>query len=157
MREAQRRGVSITAETCPHYLTLTDESYHSVGPSMKIYPPSGAPTTGMRSGRGMGRYGKLPGLRPRPAHDRAEAEGPGDAARRGGRVETMVPVMVNEVLEGRMSAEKLAWALSEGTARLYGLYPRKGSVRPGADADLTLVDPAGRRSCRTSGCTPSTR
>ncbi|WP_228281938.1 amidohydrolase family protein [Rubrobacter marinus] len=69
----------------------------------------------------------------------------------------MVPVMVNEVLEGRMSAEKLAWALSEGTARLYGLYPRKGSVRPGADADLTLVDPAGRRSCRTSGCTPSTR
>ena len=33
--------------------------------------------------------------------------------------------------------------LSEDTARLYGLYPRKGSLEPGADADFTLVNPAG--------------
>ncbi|HYW88915.1 MAG TPA: amidohydrolase family protein, partial [Chloroflexota bacterium] len=30
----------------------------------------------------------------------------------------------------------------EGTARLYGLYPRKGALTPGSDADFTLVDPA---------------
>ena len=56
--------------------------------------------------------------------------------------------MLNEVFEGRLSAERLAWVLSEGTARLYGLFPRKGTIRPGADADLTLVDPTGESVVR---------
>jgi len=43
---------------------------------------------------------------------------------------------------GRITAERLCWAASEGTARLYGLYPRKGVIAEGSDADLTLVDPA---------------
>ena len=46
------------------------------------------------------------------------------------------------MLAGALSRERLAWVLSEGTARLYGLHPRKGVLEPGADADLTLVDPA---------------
>jgi dihydroorotase-like cyclic amidohydrolase len=58
-------------------------------------------------------------------------------------VETLAPLMVNEALTGRLSPELLSWALSEGTARLYGLYPKKGAILPGSDADLTLVDPEG--------------
>jgi allantoinase len=49
--------------------------------------------------------------------------------------------MLNEISAGRLSPERLAWVLSEGTARLFGLYPRKGAVIPGSDADLTVVDP----------------
>jgi N-acyl-D-aspartate/D-glutamate deacylase len=47
------------------------------------------------------------------------------------------------MLNGRLTPERLAWLASEGTARLYGLYPRKGAIQPGADADFTLVDPEG--------------
>ena len=57
-------------------------------------------------------------------------------------VETLVPVLVDAMLDGRLSAERLSAVLSENTARLYGLYPRKGALEPGADADFTLVDPA---------------
>ncbi len=39
VRGAQQRGVPVTAETCPQYLTLTDESYGSIGSVMKVYPP----------------------------------------------------------------------------------------------------------------------
>jgi dihydroorotase-like cyclic amidohydrolase len=51
--------------------------------------------------------------------------------------------MLDGALTGRISLERLSWILSEGTARLYGLFPRKGTIRPGADADLTMVDPEG--------------
>ena len=38
--------------------------------------------------------------------------------------------------------ERIAAVLSEGPARLYGLYPRKGAIAVGSDADFTVVDPA---------------
>ena len=58
-------------------------------------------------------------------------------------VQTLGAVLVDAMLEGRLARERLAWLASEGTARLYGLYPRKGALRAGSDADFTLVDPAG--------------
>jgi dihydroorotase-like cyclic amidohydrolase len=53
----------------------------------------------------------------------------------------MAPLLVDGMLRGRLTPQRLATVLSTGTARLYGLWPRKGEIRPGADADLTLVDP----------------
>lgn len=149
VREAQGRGVPITAETCPHYLTLTDESYHTVGPSMKIYPP--IRRAGDRDALWEGvRDGTISSLGSDHAPHTIEQKQQDLATQPAGAVgvETIAPVMLNEMLEGRLSAERLAWALSEGTARLYGLYPRKGVIRPGADADLTLVDPAGETVVR---------
>lgn len=58
-------------------------------------------------------------------------------------VQTLGPVLIDAMLSGRLSQERLAWLLAEGTARLYGLYPRKGALQPGSDADFTLVDPNG--------------
>jgi dihydroorotase len=144
VREAQRRGVPITAETCPHYLTLTDESYHTVGPSMKIYPPIRRAHDRDALWEGV-LDGTISSIGSDHAPHTIEQKQKDLATQPAGAVgvETMVPVMLNEMFEGRLSAERLAWALSEGTARLYGLFPRKGTIRPGADADLTLVDPAG--------------
>jgi len=63
-------------------------------------------------------------------------------------VETLGPLMVDAMLRGRTSAERLALVLSEGTARLYGLYPQKGAIQPGSDADLTIVDPSATTTIR---------
>jgi dihydroorotase-like cyclic amidohydrolase len=57
-------------------------------------------------------------------------------------VEVMAPLIIDRMCAGQITPERLSWVLSEGTARLYGLYPRKGAIQPGADADLTLVDPS---------------
>ena len=63
-------------------------------------------------------------------------------------VETMAPLMIDRMCAGRITPERLSWVLSEGTARLYGLYPRKGVIQPGADADMTLVDPSAQWTIR---------
>jgi allantoinase len=141
---AQARAVPITAETCPQYLTLTDESYETVGSLMKVYPAvrraadRGALWKGVRDGA-------ITSIGSDHAPHTAEEKRLGLATQPAGfvGVETLAPLMVNEALAGRLSPERLSWVLSEGTARLYGLYPKKGAILPGADADLTLVDPEG--------------
>jgi len=57
------------------------------------------------------------------------------------RVEGMLPMMLSEgVNKGRISIERLAQVASENPARIFGLYPKKGAIVPGADADLIVVD-----------------
>jgi dihydropyrimidinase/dihydroorotase len=57
------------------------------------------------------------------------------------RVEGMLPMMLSEgVNKGRISIERLAQVASENPARIFGLFPRKGTIVPGADADLIVVD-----------------
>jgi dihydropyrimidinase/dihydroorotase len=57
------------------------------------------------------------------------------------RVEGMLPMMLSEgVNRGRITIERLAQVASENPARIFGLYPKKGAILPGADADLVVVD-----------------
>lgn len=144
VRAAQKRGIEITAETCPQYLTLTDEAYEKVGPLMKVYPPVRRAADQAALWEGV-RDGAISSIgsdhAPHTVEEKQQDLGVAPAGAVG--VETIGPLMVDAALRGNISVERLSWALSEGTARLYGLYPRKGVIRPGSDADLTLVDPDG--------------
>jgi dihydroorotase len=146
VRAAQEDGVPISAETCPQYLTLTDQSYDTIGPVMKVYPPIRRAEDRAALWAGI-HDGTITSIGSDHAPHTVEQKQQGLATQPAGTVgvETLVPVMINEVAEGRLTPEKLAWVLAEGTARLYGLYPKKGCVEPGADADLTLVDPTAER------------
>jgi len=147
VRASRAEGTPVTAETCPHYLTLTSEDYERVGPSMKVYPP-------IRTERDRDalweavRDGTITSVGSDHAPHTLDEKQLGLARAPAGTtgVETFGPVMVDRMCAGAISPERLAWVLSEGTARLYGLYPRKGNLQPGADADLTLVDPNARRT-----------
>jgi dihydroorotase len=55
-------------------------------------------------------------------------------------VETLLPLLLDCVSKERTSLERVVQASSENPARIYGIYPRKGSLEVGADADLVLVD-----------------
>lgn len=141
VRQAQKEGYPITAETCPHYLFLSAEDYDQIGPQMKVYPPV--------------KYKKdqealwaaiLDGTISLVCSDHAphtESEKDGDlwsipAGMCG--VETLVPLMLNAVNEGKISIHDIVRLLSEGPAKLFSVYPKKGAIRVGADADLTLVE-----------------
>ncbi|MGH2450326.1 MAG: dihydroorotase [Candidatus Limnocylindria bacterium] len=54
--------------------------------------------------------------------------------------------LLTDVAEGKLTLERLADATATRPAKLFGLYPRKGAIRVGGDADIVLVDPAKRRT-----------
>ena len=143
IRHAQQAGITVTAETCPQYLTLTDDMYATVGPVMKVFPPVRHATDRDALWEAV-RDGTITSIGSDHApHTVKEKQGSLATMPAGAvGVETMVRVMLNAALDGRVSLERIAWVLAEGTARLYGLYPRKGAILPGADADFTVVDPA---------------
>jgi dihydroorotase len=61
-----------------------------------------------------------------------------------------LPLFLTQVAAGRLSLERLVAITSEAPARLFGLWPRKGAIQPGADADLVVVDPAARGTIRSA-------
>ena len=52
----------------------------------------------------------------------------------------------------RITAQRMCLALSENPAKLYGLFPRKGHLRPGADADIVVYDPGASHVIRADDC-----
>ena len=142
LRRAQADGLPLTGETCPQYLTLTDRDYERIGPLMKIFPP--VRTAADQEALWAAVWdGTITSLGSDHAPHTAEEKARGLAGAPAGAigVETIARLMLDAAARGQLTYERLAWLLSEGTARLYGLFPRKGAVRPGADADLALVDP----------------
>lgn len=149
VRQAQAAQVPITAETCPHYLTLTDSDYPSIGPAMKIYPPIRTATDQEALWRSVN-DGTIASLGSDHAPHTTDEKARGfDTAPAGAvAVETIVPLLIDAMVSGRITPQRLADVLSTGTAQLYGIYPRKGAITPGADADFTLVDPHAERVIR---------
>ena len=131
VRAARAEGVDVSAETCPHYLLLDQAELAARGGEAKINPPlreRSLPVDGVDliSSDHVG----WPAERKRGDDIFAVASGaPG--------VELIVPLIFDA-----LGAQALARLVSEAPARRFGLWPRKGSLLPGADADLVVIDPA---------------
>jgi dihydroorotase len=149
VRQAQALGAPITSETCPQYLTLTDADAERLGPLIKVYPPvrRADDQEALWAGINDGTICSV-GSDHAPHTVAEKIVGFGAAPAGGVGIETLAPLMVDAMARGQLSPQRLADVLSGATARLYGLWPRKGTVRPGADADLTLVDPTGEHTVR---------
>jgi allantoinase len=149
LEPALEHGERVTAETCPHFLTLTAESFERLGSRLKVFPPvRRAPDQeALLAALSRGSIASL-GSDHAP-HTVEEKALPLDRAPAGMLgVETLVPLMLNLMHAGTITPERLASVLATGTARLYGLYPQKGAIVEGADADFTIVDPQGRWTIR---------
>ena len=140
----QSQGCPITAETCPHYLLMDTESMVKFGTLAKVNPS--LRTADHRQGllRAL-KQGILTAI----ASDHApflKAEKGVDFLKAPGgmpNIEFFGPALWNSVHEGLWTWNELAKWTSEVPAKLLGLYPRKGNIFPGADADIILVDPNG--------------
>ena len=142
MRAARRRGVDVTVETCPHYLLLTGDDMARLGPVLRMNPPVRAPGHDAALWAGL-RDGTIDMVSTdHSPHSVEEKTRPDiwDAVSGFPGVETAVPLMLTEVNHGRLSLERYVEVASANPARAWGLYPRKGAVQPGADADLVIVD-----------------
>lgn len=129
-------------ETTPHYLVLTknDESPHSY--LTKISPPLRAPTDRQALWDGINNGTVEVVSSDHSPHSLQEKESPSVWESPGGfpGVETSLPLMLDQVKQGRTGLTKLTKLMSENPGRVFGLYPNKGALVIGAQADLVVVD-----------------
>ena len=149
IREARKRGQTVFAETCPQYLTMTEDLYKSdfetsaryvIAPPLRKKSDQEALWKALADGeiqtvctdhcsftleqKNLGKedFRKIPGGMP--------------------GVETRAEVIFSEgVIKGRITKERMCALLSENPAKLYGMYPEKGVLREGSDADIVLINP----------------
>lgn len=141
VREAQKKGILVTTETCSHHLFLDSDDYECVGPVMKVYPPvrGKRDRQALWSGLHEGTVSLV--CSDHAPHTLEEKKGDLFTVPAGMcDVETMLPLMLNEVSRGVITLPFIVQKMSENPARLFNLYPQKGSLGPGSDADIVLVD-----------------
>ena len=143
VQAAQALGVDLSAESCPHYL-LFDETYlPRFGNFVKVAPP-------LRPAEDVAYLWEAlsDGVLSVVASDHApftpEEKAAADFASSGQGIpslEMLVPTMLDAGLTGRLPLARAVEVMTANPAKLFGIYPRKGTVSPGSDADLALVDP----------------
>jgi dihydropyrimidinase len=156
---AKARGWPVYAETCPHYLTLTDARYEAddeqevirsvISPPLRSESDRGALWLGLRAGGlDIVATDHVPDRLavekrcPAPPFPQISNGAPG--------IETLLSVTYDEgVAGGRISVERMVDLLATTPARLFGMET-KGAIEVGRDADLVLFDPQARRTIRQS-------
>jgi dihydropyrimidinase len=155
--QARRAGLPAYAETCPHYLVLTEETYHRpdgylwiMSPPLRKPADQDALWQGLRDGSAVQVVATDDGSWSRADKEAGRASFatvpngiPG--------VEFRLPLVLSEgVHKGRLEMKDVARICSTAPARIFGLYPRKGAIRPGSDADLVVVDPDANTTISTA-------
>ena len=146
IREAQRRGVDVTAETCPHYLVFNEDAVVSIGAAAKCAPPLRAEN--VRADMiSRAKRGEIDTLGTDHSPCPPEMKETGDFFKVWGGIagaQSFLPALWAVGLDaptiGRLAASQVA--------SRFGLSGRKGAIAPGLDADLALIDPRGVRPLR---------
>jgi dihydroorotase len=144
VREGKDRGVRVTAEACPHHFTLTDERLRSFDSNYKMNPPlrTRADVEAVIAGLKDGTIEIIATDHAPHAPEKKLREL--DLAPFGIiGLETLIPITVLGLTEpGHLTWPEVVRALTIKPAELLGIP--KGTLRPGADADVTLIDPEAR-------------
>ena len=147
LHRARAKGWPVYAETCPQYLTLTEETTLELGPLAKIGPP-------LRTGRDNQALwqaladGTLSVIASDHAPKAKRREDDFFQAPFGSpQIETMLAMVYHAGINGgKISLPRLVQLMSEMPAKLFGLYPQKGTLQMGSDADLVIFDPTQRQA-----------
>ena len=143
----KEEGCLVTSETCPHYLFFSEEDMDRFGGGLRINPPV----------RKKGEQDRLWRLLSKGMIDCVGSDHipwPEDWKHRTPifdcasgipGIETILPFLHSQgVKRGKISIQTLSKVLSENPARIFRLYPRKGTLSIGSDADIVIFDPEKR-------------
>ena len=145
IQAAQKEGVRISGETCPHYLLLTDEVYEREDAQMFIMqPPLRTEEERQLLWKNVeeGTFDMF--TTDHCAYNEVQKYGSDTFFETNGGIpgtETLFPSLYTAAVgEGRLDFETLVKMLSVNPAKTFGLYPRKGTIQVGSDADLVIFD-----------------
>jgi dihydropyrimidinase len=144
VREARNRGVRVVAEACTHHLALDaaaherDDAERFLGvPPLRSRSHVEALWAAVRDGS-LDTIGSDHAQQPFQPPERDDFTG----LRYGfGGVEARLPLVLSLGRKRGVPLDRLVSLLSRDPARVFGLYPQKGTIAPGADADLVVWDP----------------
>lgn len=150
IKREQGEGAKLYAEVCPQYLFLTKEDVKERGPLGKFTPPA-------RSQQQSNQLLEL--INDGSIQLLSTDHAPSTVEQKLSKtiwecnfglpgVETTLPMMLNLVNDGRITLQRVIQLYSEMPSRVLGLYPRKGCIVVGADADLVLLDLAHKWTIR---------
>lgn len=142
--EAKKKGIDVTVETCPHYLSLTSDDFARLGPIAKCAPPlrSSEEVEALWKALANGEIDVIGSDHsPAPPEMKSSKDGNMFAAWGGiSGAQTSLSVLLEEGYWKRnISLQKIAAAMTTNPAKRFGLYPQKGAVAEGSDADLALI------------------
>jgi dihydroorotase-like cyclic amidohydrolase len=137
-------GIDVAAEACPQYFALREDGVLTEGALRKFTPPARA-----RSDDDEDEMWDL--LRSSVLHHMSTDHAPSTREQKRAGIwdapfglpglDTTTPYLLDAVHRHKLTIEDLVRVYSEAPARRYGLFPRKGSLAPGSDADMVLVEP----------------
>jgi dihydropyrimidinase len=148
VQAARADGADIFAETCPHYLVLTDDVYdRQDARNFVLSPPLRGKDDAAALWEGLRRGGVVEtvGSDHCPFTSAQKDLGRDDFTKIPNGIpgtEVIIPILYSEgVRKGRISIFDMVRAASYSPATRFGLYPAKGSLMIGSDADLVVIDP----------------
>ncbi|WP_146116621.1 MULTISPECIES: allantoinase AllB [unclassified Arthrobacter] len=145
IHQAQSEGQDVHCESGPQYLNITTDDAERIGPYMKVAPPVRSAEMNVRLWEQL-KNGLIDTLGSDHGGHPVEDKEPGwkDVWKAGNGalgLETSLPMMLtNGVNKGRLSLERLVEVMCEKPAKLFGIYPQKGTLQLGSDADLLILD-----------------
>jgi dihydroorotase len=139
VRQAKERGVAVTAETCPHYFTITEDAVNGYNTNAKVNPPLRTQRDVEAIRQGL-RDGTIDCIATDHApHHRDEKNLAFDKAPSGiSGLETALSLSLKLVEDGVLTVNELVEKLSLNPARILGMD--KGTLRPGTDAEVVIVN-----------------
>ena len=142
IRRAQSEGLRVFAESCPQYLTLTEKIIEERGALAKIGPPIRSQVDQQALWKAL-EDGTLQVVASDHAPKKKDPKADFLSQSFGSpSIETLLTVTYDwGINRGLINLVRLAQVLSENPARIFGLYPQKGAILPGSDADLVIFDP----------------
>ena len=142
IKQAKIKGLPITTEVLVGHLLFTDEAYERLGNLIKLNPPIRSPEhqDALWDGLKRGWIDNIATDHAPHSYEEKTASDVWKAAAGFIGVETALRLMLTQVNRGRLSIEQYVRAACENPARTWGLYPQKGAIHIGSDADLVLVN-----------------
>lgn len=142
IKRAKDSGLKFFVETCPQYLLLNDQLLLTKKGLAKIGPPlrNSADSQSLWEGIKNGLIDTMGS--DHVAYYQSSKQDIVSSPFGAPGVETLLNLVLGEgVLKKKITINRLVQILSTTPAQIFGLYPKKGTIQPGSDADLVIVDP----------------
>jgi dihydroorotase (multifunctional complex type) len=145
VKKAKLAGQAVTAEVCPHHLLLNKNDYQKFGPKVVLNPPLRSKSDNEALWRALA-DGTVDTLATDHAAVSMKEKEVGlrniwDTPPGIPGLETSASLLLSEgVNKKRITLERFVSFTSENPAKIFGIYPRKGALSVGSDADITVID-----------------